>query len=312
MNKVIFLSLTLIMFGRFSYSQNIYDFLRLDGSARAGALGGSFVANNDDADVIFYNPAGIELLQGNPASFSFVKHLMDINLASLSYSTEFEDIGRFGAAIKYINYGNFQEADEFGTKTGEFGANEMAFVVGYANNLDENFYYGANAKFIYSGIADRSSTAMALDLGLHYAIPDKNWNFGFAVLNIGGQISKYYETSASEDLPLDVVIGVSKRLENLPLRLSVDFHKLNQERDDFIQRFKAFTVGAEFTLSKVLKLRLGYDNERRSEFKIGSTAGIAGFNAGLGVKISDYQFDYGYSSLGLVGGLHRIGISTSL
>ena len=312
MNKVIFLSLTVIMLGSFTYSQNTYDFLRLDGSARAGALGGSFVANNDDADVIFYNPAGIELLQGNPASFSFVKHLMDINLASLSYSTDFEDIGRFGAAIKYINYGNFQEADEFGTRTGEFGANEIAFVVGYANNLDENFYYGANAKFIYSGIADRSSTAMAVDLGLHYAIPDKNWNFGFAVLNIGGQLSKYYETSAAEDLPLDVVIGVSKRLENLPLRLSVDFHKLNQERDDFIQRFKAFTVGAEFTLSKVLKLRLGYDNERRTEFKIGSTAGIAGFNAGLGVKISDYQFDYGYSSLGLVGGLHRIGISTSL
>ena len=152
---------------------------------------------------------------------------------------------------------------------------------------------------------------MAVDLGLHYAIPDKNWNFGFAVLNLGGQLSKYYETSETEDLPLDVVIGVSKRLENLPLRLSVDFHKLNEERDDFIERFKAFTVGAEFTLSKVLKLRLGYDNERRSEFKIGSTAGVAGFNAGLGVKISDYQFDYGYSSLGLVGGLHRIGISTS-
>jgi hypothetical protein len=300
------------MFGSFSYSQNIYDFLRLDGSARAGALGGSFVSNDDDADVIFYNPAGIELLKGNPASFSFVKHLMDINLASLSYSTEFEDIGRFGAAIKYINYGNFEEADDFGNRTGEFGANEMAFVIGYANNLDENFYYGANAKFIYSGIADRSSTAMAVDLGLHYAIPDYNWNFGFAVLNLGSQISKYYETSEAEDLPLDVVIGVSKRLENLPLRLSVDFHELNEDREDFVERFKAFTVGAEFTLSKVLKLRLGYDNERRSEFKIGSTAGVAGFNAGLGIKISDYQFDYGYSSLGLVGGLHRIGISTSL
>ncbi len=91
--------------------------------------------------------------------------------------------------------------------------------------------------------------------------------------------------------------------------ISID---LNQDRDDFAQRFKAFTVGAEFTLSKVMKLRFGYDNERRSEFKIGTTAGIAGFNAGLGVKVSDYQFDYGYSSLGLVGGLHRIGISTSL
>jgi len=312
MNKVVFLILSLIIFGGLSYSQNTYDFLRVDGSARAGALGGSFVSNNDDADVIFYNPAGVDLLEGNPASFSFVKHLMDINLATLSYSTEFEDIGRFGAAIKYINYGNFEEADDFGNRTGEFSANEMAFVIGYANNLDENFYYGVNAKFIYSGIADRSSTAMAVDLGLHYAIPDNNWNFGFAVLNLGGQLSKYYETSEAEDLPLDVVIGLSKRLENLPLRLSVDFHKLNEDRDDFIEKFKAFTVGAKFTLSKVLKLRLGYDNERRSEFKIGTTAGVAGFNAGLGVKISDYQFDYGYSSLGLVGGLHRIGISTSL
>ena len=310
MNKVIFLSLTIIICGSFAYSQNTYDFLRLDGSARAGALGGSFVSNNDDADVIFYNPAGIRLLEGNPASFSFVKHLMDINLATLSYSTEYEDIGRFGAAIKYINYGSFDEADEFGNRTGEFSAGEFAFVVGYANQLDENFYYGANAKFIYSGIADRSSTAMAVDLGLHYDIPDKNWSFGFAVLNLGGQLSSYYETK--EDLPLDIAIGVSKRLENLPLRLSVDFHKLNQDRDDFAQRFKAFTIGAEFTLSKVMKLRFGYDNERRSEFKIGTTAGIAGFNAGLGDKVSDYQFDYGYSSLGLVGGLHRIGISTSL
>ena len=310
MNKVIFISLSIIMFGSFSYSQNTYDFLRLDGSARAGALGGSFVSNNDDADVIFYNPAGLELLEGQPISLSFVKHLLDINLASLSYSTEFEDIGRFGAAIKYINYGSFDETDEFGNRTGEFNAGEFAFVVGYANQLDENFYYGANAKFIYSGIADRSSTAMAVDLGLHYAIPDNNWSFGFALLNLGGQLSSYYNTK--EDLPFDIVVGVSKRLENLPLRLSVDFHKLNQQREDFAQRFKAFTVGAEFTLSKVLKLRFGYDNERRSEFKIGSTAGIAGFNVGLGIKISDYQFDYGYSSLGLVGGLHRVGISTSL
>ncbi len=310
MNKVIFLSLVVFIFGNISYSQNTYEFLRLDGSARAAALGGSFVSNNDDADVIFYNPAGIHLLEGNPASFSFVKHVMDINLASLSYSTEYDGIGRFGAAIKYINYGVFDGYDEFGAATKEFGVNEMALVVGYANKLDENFYYGANVKFIYSGIEERSSTAMAVDLGLHYSIPDKNWYFGFAALNLGRQLSSYYSTK--EELPLDIVIGVSKSLENLPVRLSLDFHRLNQDRDDFVQRFRAFTVGAEFTLSKIMKLRLGYDNERRKEFKIGTTAGIAGFNAGLGVRISDYQFDYGYSSLGSVGGLHRIGISTSL
>lgn len=311
MKRIAFLSLTFVfLLGSLIFSQNTYDFLRVDMSARAAALGGSFVSNNDDVDVIFYNPAGLESLTSNPASFSFVKYLMDINLASLSFSTQYEDIGRFGAALKYINYGSFDETDIDGKIIGTFNANELALIVGYANKLDQNFFYGANIKFIYSGIADRNSTAMAVDLGLHYAIPANNWNFGFAILNLGGQLSSYYDTK--ENLPLDIIIGASKRLENLPLRLSLDFHRLNQERDNFAQRFKAFTVGAEFTLSKVMKLRFGYDNERRADFKIGTTAGIAGFNVGLGVKVSDYQFDYAYSSLGLVGGLHRIGVSTSL
>jgi hypothetical protein len=279
-------------------------------SARAGALAGSFVSNNDDPDVIFYNPSGLKLLTEEPISFSFVKHLLDINLASLSYSREFESIGRFGAAIKYINYGDFTEANEFGAKTGEFGAGEVAFVLGYANALDENFFYGANAKVIYSKIADRSSSALGVDFGLHYQFPEQMLNIGIAVLNLGSQISSYYDSK--EDLPLDIVIGVSKRLEYLPLRLSLDFHKLNEDRDDFLKKFKAFTVGAEFTLSKVLRLRFGYDNEKRSELKVGTTSGIAGFNVGLGAIISGYNFDYGYSSLGLIGGLHRVSISTRL
>ncbi|MEP0860513.1 MAG: type IX secretion system protein PorQ [Ignavibacterium sp.] len=309
--KRIFLipAILVLIISSLSYSQNIYEFLKLDMSARAAALGGSFVANNDDPDVIFYNPAGISMLENNPVSFSFVKHLMDINLASFSFSTEFENLGRFGAAVRYINYGSFDEADEFGNRTGEFGAGELALIVGYSNLLDANFYYGANVKFIYSSIADRSSNAVAADLGLHYTIPEQFINIGFSILNLGSQISSYY--SLKEELPLDVTIGISKKLEKIPVRLSLDFHRLNEDRENFTQRFKAFSVGTEINLSKVLTLRLGYDNERRSDLKIGTTAGIAGFNIGLGAKISEYNFNYGYSSLGLVGALHRIGISTS-
>lgn len=311
MKKVIsFFILLVLTFCHTNFAQSTYEFLRLDMSARAGALGGSFVSNNDDPDVIFYNPSGLKLLNDSPVSFSFIKHLLDINLTSLAYSTEIEDLGRFGAAVRYINYGSFQGATEFGEKTEEFGAGEVAFIVGYANTIEENFFYGANVKYIYSGIADRSSSAVGLDLGVHYAIPDQMVNIGFSVLNLGAQISSYYDTK--EDLPLDVIVGISKKLEYLPLRLSLDFHKLNEERDGFIEKFRAFSVGAEFTLSKVLRLRFGYDNERRKELKIGSTAGIAGFNVGVGALISGYSFDYGFSSLGLIGGLHRIGISTNI
>lgn len=292
------------------FSQNTYEFLRIDMSARAASLGGTFVSNHDDPNIIFYNPAGINLLTESPISFSFVKHVLDINLASLSYSTEFENIGRFGGAIKYINYGTFVRATEDGMREGEFGAGDVAFILSYANSLDLNFNYGANIKFIYSKIDDRNSTGIAFDLGLNYFVPEQDLSVGFAAMNIGSQISSYYEEK--EQLPLDVIVGVSKKLQHLPLRLSLDFHKLNAERDDFVQRFKAFSVGAEFTLSKVLRLRFGYDNEKRSDLKIGTSAGIAGFNAGLGALVSNYTFDYGFSSLGAIGALHRVTISTKL
>jgi hypothetical protein len=98
-----------------------------------------------------------------------------------------------------------------------------------------NFYYGANVKVIYSNIEKYSSSALAADLGLHYAFPEQLINIGFSILNLGSQLSSYADTK--EDLPLDIAFGLSKRLEHLPLRLSLDFHKLNEERDDFVQQF---------------------------------------------------------------------------
>jgi len=292
------------------FSQNTYDFLRLDLSARAAALGGTFVSNTDDPNVIFYNPAGLKMLSGSPVSFSFLKYLLDINFASITYSTELENIGRVAAGIKYVNYGKFTGADEFGNITGEYGAGEAAFVLGYSNVIDNNFYYGVNAKFIYSSIADRSSSAIALDLGLNYNVPAQEFSVGFAILNAGKQLSSYYSTK--ENLPLDFTVGVSKKLTYLPLRLSLDFHRLNDDQPDFISHLRAFTIGAEFTLSKVLRLRLGYDNEKRQELKIGTLAGLAGFNVGLGAVIKGYSFDYGFSSLGAIGALHRISLATTL
>ena len=292
------------------FAQETFNFLRLDHSPRAAALAGSFVANNDDPNVMFYNPAGISLLQEKPISFSYLFHLLDINSASVSYSQKFEGIGRFAAGIQYINYGTFDAATVDGIKTGEFGAGELAMLVGYSNELDHNFFYGANVKFIYSSIADRSSMGLAVDLGLHYTIPEERWNFGFSILNLGSQITQYYNTT--EDLPLDIRFGFSKTLAHLPFTFFASLNKLNKEYDSFGDRFQQFTFGGEFKISKVIKLRFGYDNEKRKEYKIGGTSGVAGFNLGLGVLVSNYNFDYAFSSMGSIGALHRIGISTVL
>ncbi len=302
--------LLLLLTTNAAVGQNTYEFLRLDASPRSAALGGTYVANADDPNVIFYNPAGMANLSGKPISFSYLSHLADINYFSISYSHDFEGVGRFGSAIQYINYGSFTEADRFGNKTGDFNAGELAFLVGYSGSLKGNFYYGANVKIIYSSIHEQSSSAFAADLGLQYVLKESNWVFGFSVLNMGSQMSSYFDVN--ESLPLDMRLGFSKRLEHMPFEFFFSFNKLNEDSDSFGDRFSKIAFGGEFRLSKAVNLRFGYDNEKRKELKIGSTAGMAGFSFGVGINISNYSFDYALSSMGSIGSLHRIGISTEL
>ena len=306
MQKITLGILLFLLISSQTLAQSTYEFLRLDMSPRAAALGGGYVANASDPNVLFYNPAGIKTIEHIPISFSFVKHLMDINSASLASTFEINGIGKFGAAIQYVNYGNFTEANQFGDRTGEFGAGDLALILGYANSISENFYYGANLKFIYSNIDDVSSTGLAVDLGLQYLLLDDGWNFGFSVLNLGSQLTAYYNTK--EDLPLDVQLGLSKKLAHVPIQFFFSFNKLNAAEN----RFEYFNAGLEFTLGKAIELRFGYNNKERKDLKIGSTAGLAGYSFGLGVNISSYKFDYAFSSMGSIGALHRIGIAATL
>ena len=287
----------------------VYGFLRSDVSARAAALAGSFVSGTNDPNVLFYNPAGLSTLDGPKGSAGFFKHILDINSGYLSYSQQVEDIGYAGAGIIYTNYGSFTETDDAGNALGSFGAADMAFVLSYANLFEENFSYGGSFKFIYSSIAGYRSTGLAGDVGILFGIPASRITLGASIRNIGAQLSTYSGTR--ELLPLDVSIGGSVIPRGLPLLLNVNFHRLNDDVASFGDRFRAFSVGGEFTLSKVLQLRFGYDNTQRKDLKVGATAGLAGFSSGIGLSVSQYKVDYAISSLGKIGALHRISISSS-
>ena len=290
-------------------ANTVYNFLRNDVGARAAALAGSFTTVQGDPNALFYNPASLATLQSSSGSVGFFKHLLDINAGHVSFSTELQDLGRFGAGIVFTNYGSFDGADLLGNPTGTFNANDVALSIGYAFSMEENLFLGASAKFVYSGIGDYSSTALAADVGILYTIPESRIALGASIRNLGAQLSAYNTTR--ENLPLDVAIGASIIPRGLPLLLNVGVHRLNDDAEDFVSRFRSFTVGGEFTLSRVVQLRFGYDNARRKDFKIGSSADLAGFSTGLGIKVSDYNVDYALSSLGKAGMLHRVSLSTT-
>jgi hypothetical protein len=287
-----------------------FSFLRNDVGARAAALAGSFMTAADDPNVVFYNPAGLATISDSRGSVGFFKNLLDINTGSAAYSMEFPGIGRFGAGIVYTDYGSFTEMDAVGNQLGTFGARDLALSVGYAMSLQENLYVGGAVKFIYSGIATYTSTAVAGDLGILYAIPDSRLAVGASVRNLGAQLSTY--NGLREDLPFDVSVGASVIPKGLPLLLNVGFHRLADDVSTVADRLRFFTVGGEFTLSRVLQLRFGFDNAKRKDFKIGTSADLAGFSAGVGILVSSYRIDYALSSLGKAGTLHRISVGTSL
>lgn len=289
----------------FAGERPTYQFLQNDVSARASAMAGSFVSMTGDPAAIFYNPAGIGTSFTSVAAFGYTSHILDIKAGFAAYTQEMKDIGVIGVGVNYINYGTFDQTDVLANKLGTFGASDMAVSLSLANPFEDNLYYGVTGKYIHSSIADANSSALAADLGIILLIPgDDPISLGAAVSNIGTQIDAYGSTA--ESLPLNISIGGTIKPQHLPLQLSVNFHKLNEDQNSFLDKFSSFTLGGEFTLSKALRFRFGYNNERRKELKIGTSAGITGFSFGGGLILKSLRLDYSYNSYGEIGNITRI------
>jgi hypothetical protein len=295
----------------FSQTGSPFQFLRFNESARAAALGGAFVAMPDDPAALFFNPASLWTVEEEMVSTTYLKHVLDINSGLATYSNHNEEFGAYAASVMYTNYGSFERADRTGQKTGgTFGANDMALAVSYSNMLDSNLYYGVTGKFIFVGLEDLNTTALALDAGLLYQLPNIRTNIGASILHAGTQLSTLNGTA--ERLPLDVRIGANHRLRGLPLLLNFSFHHLADETDNFFQRFENFSLGGEFYFGKSIQARIGYDNSVRRSTTESSSRKLAGLSAGVGIITNFANIDYAISSFGAPSMLHRLSLGISL
>ncbi|ACF12502.1 hypothetical protein Ctha_0030 [Chloroherpeton thalassium ATCC 35110] len=291
----------------------VYDFLNLERSAKVAALGGNSVSFIGDLNAFFQNPAVLNSNTNRRGAFSFQKHLMDINSGFAVYGRSIESIGDFAAGVSYVNYGSFDETDELGNIIGSFAAQDLALQIGYAFDLEEYDYgylrAGISLKYIYSNIADYTSSALALDAGIVLVIPESDVEIGFALTNYGWQLAKY--DAASEDLPTDMRLALTTRPEGLPLALTIGLVQLNNDFS-LTEKVKNFTIGGEFSFGEFVRFRLGFNNALRNDVKSGENAGMVGASAGLGILYRDFHFDYSYSSWGSIGALHQFSISTTL
>ena len=304
--RTVLIAAVLMPLAGLAQDKGTYDFLRLETGARIAALSGTSVSLTDDPNLLFSNPGTLATLSKPSASAGFLKHLLDVNSGNIVYGQSIGSSGTVAAGIVFVDYGSFDETDESMNVLGSFGARDLALVGGWGMALNDETSVGASLKFIYSSIASYSSSAAALDLGILYRLVEQRITIGASLLNLGTQLSTYAGTR--ESLPLELKAGVSVQPEHLPAVLSLTFHKLNEADDGFFSRFSSFSIGAEFLLSENIRLRGGYNNEKRSDLKLGTSSGLAGFAIGGGVRISTYLVDYAFTSYGSIGGLHRISV----
>ena len=297
--------------------ERIFNFLNVTTSARQAALGGEALTLYDDVDQPLWNPSTINKEMDNQASLSYVDFLADISYGSLSFAHLINRrFGTLHAGITYVNYGKFIGADENGDETGTFKAKDLAFSVGYAYQIsNSDFYVGTNLKLISSSIENFTSSGVAADFGLTYFNDLKPYVFSAVIRNVGYQIKAFDEER--ESLPLEIAIGASYKLDNVPLQWHITVDNLQQwnvstenpsdsqttiggdtsnEKISFIgNAFRHIVVGAEFFPDKGFNLRLGYNFRRARELRLTESRTFAGFTAGFGLKMRRLKLNYAFT-----------------
>jgi hypothetical protein len=294
-----------------------FSFLRMDPSARSAALAGSFMAIFDgDVNALYYNPALLSEETSGSISFSYVNHLSDINAAFLTYSRHFDGVASFGAGLRFLSWGSFDRANEFGERDGTFSAGDIALTIGAAREYNSRIRYGANLHVVYSSIDTYHASALAADFGATYVLAESNFAASVSLNNVGVTVSSFGETR--DELPFDLRIGVAKRLEHLPILLTAtafDLHNIGNAPEGASgigSVFQYLAFGGEIQFSPAFHVRLGYNHRKHESLKQKSRLDFAGVGIGAGIVVRRIKFDYAYSSWSSLGGLNQLTIGTTL
>jgi hypothetical protein len=325
-----------------------YDFLRISNSARVTSLGGSLITVRDqDLNLAYHNPAALNPAMHRRFVFNQSAYMGGTTHGYVGYA-HYIDQGKVPimvhGGLQYISYGDFENRDLAGTYTGQTSAAEYAINIGASYQMSKLLSVGVNYKTILSYLGNYNSTGMAFDASVMYADTARHINFTVALKNMGTQFSTYSRNGNMEPLPFDLQIGVSHKLKYIPLRFSVIMHNLhnwgvmyddpsnqanqalftdNGEPEDnsagkvVDDIFRHFIFNIELLFGKkgqreIFRIAAGYNHSRRGELASTGVSDISGFSFGVGIRVKQFQIDYGFGGFHFAGGSHHFGISVDL
>lgn len=307
-----------------------FHFLKLPATPALTAMGGVNASyKTDDVGLTANNPAllaatGYGQLQS--AFTPFPGGVKGYNLTG-AYRVEKQN-ATLGGNLTFVDYGSLPVTDAAGNASGTFRPVDFVFQVSGAGSYLSRWTYGATLKYIWSVYGGYRSDAVAADVGILYEDSSNGFTAALLAKNMGTQLTTY--AGQSEDLPFDVQIGITKKLAKAPFAFSVtasQLHRFDLGYNDTAfnnengfagaaglhKLFNYFTGAAHLYVGKQLEATFGYNHLRRQDLRVdGGANGLAGFSAGLRIKLSGLQVLYARSGYRKGIGFHQVGINVDL
>ena len=303
---VIFFSLIFCSFtAEGQESASVFSFLNLPTSAHSVALGGKNISTiEDDASMIFQNPALLASVSNNSMNFNFMTYMRGSKTGSASFVRTQGKRGTWGAGIQFLGYGSMQETNEAGEILGEMHALDMAFNGMYSYMLSERWVGGVTGKMIYSKYADYSSLGLAVDLGLNYYDEENDFSLSAVAANLGGQVKAFGDDH--EKLPFDLQVGFTKSLGHAPIRFTVTMNNLTRWGAKYFYHvgkkpkggsilMNHFDVGIDIIPIQQFYVAAGYNFRRAYEMKAAGSSHAAGLSFGAGINVKKFKFGLAYA-----------------
>ena len=302
----LFLLLLLPLTAKAQGGESAFNFLRLPYSSRAAALGGSNISVVDnDLSLSMHNPALLINAADKTIDLSFMTYMSGSKVAGAAFNKTFGTRSAGAVAARYVDYGKFDGYTQDNIFTGTFRAMDMELSVMYCYLFSEQWSGGVAGKFIYSQYESLNSLAIGVDLGINYYNPENDFSASLAIKNLGGQVMTFEEEH--EIMPIDIQLGITKRLAHAPILLSVtltdlhrwrstDFYNADGSKDNFGQLLmKHIVLGADILIGDNFYASVGYNYRMSKELSTGK--GLSGFSLGAGLHINRVKFGASFSRL---------------
>jgi Type IX secretion system protein PorV len=236
-------------------------FLELEQGARPIGMGGAYAAVADDADSIWWNPAGLAHA-GREVTIDDVQYIQNINSQYIAGCAPLPNgMGTLGASFTYFTVPGIQGYNSSGAPTGNLADYAYAVSVAYGVSLTKELSIGANLKGLGETLDTTNASGFAADVGAQYRVGA--FGAGFSAQNLGPSLKV---GSVSSPLPEDLRGGVFYApLSSLTLALDDEFPR---DQDSVIH------IGGEWQIVPVFGIRLGYEASNTPGTANGLTAGF--------------------------------------